>query len=93
MFVAKRKSTMDKLLRDINVKREEMIHLGLVNGLNSIETIQVSQELDMLIMKYQRYKENKVSKWLLMLKTPLFKTSHSVKSNVFWRMFITAFMK
>ncbi|MCP1122996.1 aspartyl-phosphate phosphatase Spo0E family protein [Bacillus sp. 3103sda1] len=93
MFVAKRKSTMDKLLYDINVKREEMIHLGLTNGLNSIETIQVSQELDMLIMKYQRYKESKVSKWLLMLKTPFLKTSYNVKSNVFWRMFITSFMK
>ncbi|MGG0238836.1 Spo0E family sporulation regulatory protein-aspartic acid phosphatase [Bacillus rhizoplanae] len=93
MFVAKRKSTMDKLLCDINVKREEMIHLGLTNGLNSIETIQVSQELDMLIMKYQRYKESKVSKWLLMLKTPFLKTSYNVKSNVFWRMFMTAFIK
>ncbi|MGG2066557.1 MULTISPECIES: aspartyl-phosphate phosphatase Spo0E family protein [unclassified Bacillus (in: firmicutes)] len=93
MFVAKRKSTLDKLLRDINVKREEMIHLGLINGLNSLETIQVSQELDMLIMKYQRYKENKVSKWFLMIKTPVFKTSNNVRSNVFWRMFITAFMK
>ncbi|MEI4830301.1 aspartyl-phosphate phosphatase Spo0E family protein [Bacillus sp. FJAT-53711] len=93
MFVAKRKSTLDKLLRDIDVKREEMIHLGLINGLNSLETVQVSQELDMLIMKYQRYKENKVSKWFLMLKAPVFKTSNNVRSNMFWRMFITAFMK
>ena len=93
MFVAKRKSTLDKLLRDIDVKREEMIHLGLINGLNSLETVQVSQELDMLIMKYQRYKENKVSKWFLMLKMPVFKTSNNVRSNMFWRMFITAFMK
>lgn len=93
MFVAKRKSTMDKLLRDIDVKREEMIHLGLINGLNSLETIQVSQELDMLIMKYQRYKEGKASKWLLMMKTSIFKTSYNVKSRVLWRMFITTFMK
>lgn len=84
---------MDKLLRDIDVKREEMIHLGLINGLNSLETIQVSQELDMLIMKYQRYKEGKASKWLLMMKTSIFKTSYNVKSRVFWRMFITTFMK
>ncbi|PEA56001.1 aspartyl-phosphate phosphatase Spo0E family protein [Bacillus pseudomycoides] len=89
MFVVKRKSTMDKLLYDIHVKREEMIHLGLTNGFNSLETIQVSQELDTLIVKYQRCKEKKVSKWLLMIKTSFLKIAHNEKSNAFW----TTFMK
>ncbi len=39
------------------MKREEMIQLGLTSGLNSKETIQVSQELDKLILQYQCYKE------------------------------------
>ncbi|WP_242224998.1 aspartyl-phosphate phosphatase Spo0E family protein [Bacillus cereus group sp. BfR-BA-01380] len=89
MFVAKRKSTMDKLLYDIHVKREEMIHLGLTNGFNSLETIQVSQELDKLIVKYQSYKEKRMSKWFFMIKTSFFKMSHTEKANAFW----TTFMK
>lgn len=42
MFTAKRKYTLEKLSRDIHMKREEMIQLGLTSGLNSTETIQVS---------------------------------------------------
>ena len=48
MFTAKRKYTLEKLSRDIHMKREEMIQLGLTSGLNSTETIQVSQELTSL---------------------------------------------
>ena len=59
MFTVKRKYTLEKLSHDIHMKREEMIHLGLTSGLNSMETIQVSQELDKLIVQYQRYKKNK----------------------------------
>lgn len=88
MFVVKRKSTMDKLLYDIHVKREEMIHLGLTSGFNSLETIQVSQELDKLIVRYQRYKENKVSKCFLMIKTSFFRMVHNEKSNAFWTIFM-----
>lgn len=44
----KRKYTLEKLSRDIHMKREEMIQLGLTSGLNSRETIQVSQELTSL---------------------------------------------
>lgn len=40
----KRKYTLEKLSRDIHMKREEMIQLGLTSGLNSRETIQVSQK-------------------------------------------------
>lgn len=43
MFTVKRKYTLEKLSHDIHMKREEMIHLGLTSGLNSMETIQVSQ--------------------------------------------------
>ncbi|MCI4139414.1 aspartyl-phosphate phosphatase Spo0E family protein, partial [Bacillus vallismortis] len=50
MFTVKRKYTLEKLSRDIHMKREEMIQLGLTSGLNSRETIQVSQELDKLIL-------------------------------------------
>lgn len=63
MFTVKRKYTLEKLSHDIHMKREEMIHLGLTSGLNSMETIQVSQELDKLIVQYQRYKEKQTPKW------------------------------
>lgn len=63
---------MEKLSRDIHMKREEMIHLGLTNGLNSTETIQVSQELDKLIVQYQRYKEQKNTKMVRIYEGTLF---------------------
>ncbi len=53
----KRKHAMDKLLLDIHLKREEMIASGLESGFSSSETLQISQELDMLILKYQKHKE------------------------------------
>lgn len=73
MFTVKRKYTMERLSRDIHMKREEMIHLGLTNGLDSIETIQVSQELDKLILQYQSYKEKQKPRWLTLIKTPFSK--------------------
>lgn len=48
---------MDKLLLDIHLKREEMIACGLESGFSSSETLQISQELDILILKYQKHKE------------------------------------
>ncbi|MCP8968521.1 aspartyl-phosphate phosphatase Spo0E family protein [Ectobacillus ponti] len=57
MFQSKRKHMVDKLLLDIKQKREEMIQIGMQNGLASAETIQASQELDLLIVEYQRCKE------------------------------------
>ncbi|GAB6470233.1 hypothetical protein bcgnr5384_26500 [Bacillus cereus] len=33
MFTVKRKYTLEKLSRDIHMKREEMIQLGLTSGL------------------------------------------------------------
>ena len=64
----KRKYTLEKLSRDIHMKREEMIQLGLTSGLNSRETIQVSQELDKLILQYQCYKEKQTPKWFSIIK-------------------------
>ncbi|WP_243521230.1 aspartyl-phosphate phosphatase Spo0E family protein [Bacillus pseudomycoides] len=93
MFTAKRRYTMEKLSRDIHMKREEMIHLGLTNGLNSTETIQVSQELDKLILQYQHYKEQQTPRWLIFMKIPFFHIEHAGKSSAFWKMFVTAFMK
>ncbi|MFD3447503.1 aspartyl-phosphate phosphatase Spo0E family protein [Microbacteriaceae bacterium 4G12] len=48
---------MDKLLFDIQMKRQEMVELGMKTGFNSFETLTASQELDLLIVKYQRCKE------------------------------------
>ncbi|CAI8969977.1 MULTISPECIES: aspartyl-phosphate phosphatase Spo0E family protein [Bacillus] len=93
MFTAKREYTMEKLSRDIHMKREEMIHLGLTNGLNSTETIQVSQELDKLIVQYQRYKEQKTPRWFAFMKVPFSQMEYEGKTSAFWKMFVTAFMK
>ena len=93
MLTAKRKYTMEKLSRDIRMKREEMIHLGLTNGLDNIETIQVSQELDKLILQYQRYKEKQTSRWSLYWKIPIFQIGYGGKSSAFWKIFVTGFMK
>ena len=59
MFTVKRKYTLEKLSRDIHMKREEMIQLGLTSGLNSRETIQVSQELTSLFYNINVIKKNK----------------------------------
>ncbi|ABS21384.1 Spo0E family sporulation regulatory protein-aspartic acid phosphatase [Bacillus cytotoxicus] len=93
MFTAKRKYTMEKLSRDIHMKREEMIHLGLTYGLTNKETVQVSQELDKLIVKYQRYKEKQSSRWLFFTKIPIFQIEWGAKSNDFWKILVTGFMK
>lgn len=84
---------MEKLSRDIHRKREEMIHLGLTNGLDCVKTIQVSQELDKLIVQYQRYKERQTPWWLTVMKVPLFQIEYRGQSNAFWKMIVTAFMK
>ena len=79
----KRKYTLEKLSRDIHMKREEMIQLGLTSGLNSTETIQVSQELDKLILQYQCYKEKQTPKWLSIIKVPIFQIGYEGKSSNF----------
>ncbi len=93
MFTVKRKYTLEKLSRDIHMKREEMIQLGLTSELNSTETIQVSQELDKLILQYQCYKEKQTPKWLSIIKVPIFQIGYEGKSSNFWRMLVAGFMK
>lgn len=84
---------MEKLSHDIHMKREEMIHLGLTNGLDNIETIQVSQELDKLILQYQRYKEQQTPKWLAFVKIPFLHMGYKGKQRAFWKVVVTSFMK
>lgn len=83
MFTVKRKYTLEKLSRDIHMKREEMIQLGLTSGLNSMETIQVSQELDKLILQYQCYKEKQTPKWLSIIKAPIFQIGYEGNQVIF----------
>ncbi|MDF0729053.1 aspartyl-phosphate phosphatase Spo0E family protein [Cytobacillus sp. S13-E01] len=46
----------EKLLLYITLKREEMIKLATNTGFTSDETIKCSQDLDLLLNKYQRIK-------------------------------------
>jgi hypothetical protein len=53
---------LDLLLQEIDKKREVMIATALATGFTSEETVTCSQELDVLIMKYQEqssYEKNK----------------------------------
>ncbi|CAM4117871.1 stage 0 sporulation protein [Bacillus manliponensis] len=93
MFIVRRKYEMEKLLKDIHVKRQEMIHLGIENGLNNLETIRVSQELDRLILQYQNYKEQNIIKLFFMKKRFYEKEYRNRKSSIFWRILVTGFMK
>jgi len=43
----------EKLFIEIIIKRQKMIEMAQVNGMNSKETIELSQELDKLLNKYQ----------------------------------------
>lgn len=45
------------LLKTINQKREEMVKIGELFGLTSERTLESSQELDELIIKYQKMHE------------------------------------
>ncbi|GGE70955.1 aspartyl-phosphate phosphatase Spo0E family protein [Priestia taiwanensis] len=45
-----------ELLQTISLKRQEMIRVGEKTGLTSEETLQISQELDEVIVKYQAIK-------------------------------------
>lgn len=46
----------EKLLLYITIKREEMINLATTTGYTSNETIKCSQDLDILLNKYQHIK-------------------------------------
>ncbi|WP_088126060.1 aspartyl-phosphate phosphatase Spo0E family protein [Bacillus sp. S2-R3J1-FB-BA1] len=76
MGTVKRKDTLEKIERDIHMKREEMIQLGLTRGLNSMETIEVSQKMDKLILQYQCCNEKQPPKWLAIIKAPIFQIGY-----------------
>lgn len=42
----------EKLLKDINAKRQVMIKIGIIKGMTSNEAIKCSQELDYLLNLY-----------------------------------------
>ncbi|MFB6468063.1 Spo0E family sporulation regulatory protein-aspartic acid phosphatase [Cytobacillus sp. Hz8] len=46
-------TTIQQLEEKIAILRKNMIEFGLKHGLNNEKTIQMSQELDCLIYKYQ----------------------------------------
>lgn len=56
--------TCHHLMNQIDSKRDLMISTGILKGLGSSETIQYSQELDKLIIRFQR-KCNCWNKFLL----------------------------
>lgn len=45
---------MTDLKNKIEKKREEMIKVASINGMDSLKTIKVSQELDQLLAEYQK---------------------------------------
>ena len=45
------------LLHYIKVLKEQLIHIGISEGLSSEKTLSVSEELDKYIYLYQRYKQ------------------------------------
>ncbi|WP_188205573.1 aspartyl-phosphate phosphatase Spo0E family protein [Alkalibacillus aidingensis] len=47
----------EELLNQLQYKREKMIEIGLEMGLSYESTIQISQELDELIVEVQKLKE------------------------------------
>ncbi|MGW8903918.1 aspartyl-phosphate phosphatase Spo0E family protein, partial [Heyndrickxia sporothermodurans] len=48
-----------RYLKQIQVKREEMIQLGKRYGLTNDKTIFCSQELDELLNEYQKFQQSK----------------------------------
>ena len=59
MFTVKRKYTLEKLSRDIHMKREEMIQLGLTSGLNSMRRFKLVKNWTSLFYSTSVIKKNK----------------------------------
>lgn len=51
----------EKLLKDINKKRQEMIKIGIIEGMTSKEAVKCSQELDYLLNLYMRISQKIVA--------------------------------
>jgi fructose-bisphosphate aldolase class 1 len=58
MIVKKGKDYMDldKLLQEIEKQRKEMTLIGIEKGLNDLNTLRISQELDELLNRLNREK-------------------------------------
>ncbi|WP_445491888.1 Spo0E family sporulation regulatory protein-aspartic acid phosphatase [Niallia sp. 03133] len=54
MTVLRDNNDLENLLIYINKLRQDLIEVGLINGLASRETIQLSEQLDYYIIQYQR---------------------------------------
>ncbi|WP_044895983.1 aspartyl-phosphate phosphatase Spo0E family protein [Bacillus alveayuensis] len=59
----------EKLFVEISLKRQQLIETANLKGYTSQETIQISQELDKLLNKYQKltFCQNPFKRWLKML--------------------------
>ncbi|WP_071394975.1 aspartyl-phosphate phosphatase Spo0E family protein [Bacillus tuaregi] len=51
-------SIHDELLEMINIKRKNLIEIGMKKGLTDLETVKCSQELDDMINSFYRKQEN-----------------------------------
>lgn len=52
--ILEKRINLKKLNKQIEIKRVEMIKIAKEKGFNSKETIDCSQELDVLLLKYQK---------------------------------------
>ena len=50
-----RPDTVNNIEKMIEMKRKELIEIGLKHGFNSSLTLNASQKLDELILQYQKY--------------------------------------
>ncbi|TFJ91520.1 aspartyl-phosphate phosphatase Spo0E family protein [Lentibacillus salicampi] len=50
--------TQENLLKKIKQKREQMLEIAEIYGIGNEKTLKYSQELDILIVKYQRLKND-----------------------------------
>lgn len=53
--------TTQQLIKRIELLRKRMINVATVKGLTSPESLQISQELDHLLNKYENEKVEKIS--------------------------------
>ncbi|OLS37701.1 hypothetical protein BTR22_08900 [Alkalihalophilus pseudofirmus] len=62
MQAANERVTEESIEESIEKKRNELIKVGTSNGLHSKKAIEVSQQLDQLLNKYDRLLREKITK-------------------------------
>ena len=82
MFTVKRKYTLEKLSRDIHMKREEMIQLGLTSGLNSRRQFKLVKNWTSLFYNISVIKKTN-TEMVFNYKIPIFQIGYEGKSNNF----------